>query len=37
MLGTPSAEAEMEGEEAALESAREQNQIAVDVIDSFFS
>lgn len=36
MLGTPSEEAELKGEDEALESAKENNQIAVDVIDSFF-
>lgn len=37
MLGGPSEEAEAQGEEAALESAKESNQAAVDLIDGFFS
>lgn len=37
MLGTPSQEAEAQGEEAALESAREENQKAVEVIEGFFN
>lgn len=37
MLGTPSDEALMEDEEAALESAKEQNKIAVDIINGYFS
>lgn len=36
MLGTPTMEALDEGEEAALESAKESNQIAIDVIDEAF-
>lgn len=36
MLGTASMEAEEQGEEAALESARTENQKAVKVIDGFF-
>ncbi len=36
MLGTPSAEAEAQGEEAALESAKENNRIAIDMINGFF-
>lgn len=37
MLGTASQEAEEQGEEAALESAKAENQKAVDVIDGFFA
>ena len=37
MLGTPSEEAEVQGEEAALESAKENTQIAIDIIDGFFA
>ena len=37
MLGTPSEEAEAQGEEAALESAKENTQIAIDIIDGFFA
>ena len=37
MLGTPDMEAEEQGEEAALASAKEKNQIGMDVIDSFFT
>lgn len=36
MLGSPEMEAEEQGEEAALESAKENNQIAVDTIAGFF-
>lgn len=36
MLGSPEEEAELEGEDAALESAKENNQIAIDIIDGFF-
>lgn len=36
MLGSPDMEAEEQGEEAALESARKNNQIAVDTIAGFF-
>lgn len=36
MLGGASQDAEEQGEEAALESAKENNQIAMDVIDRFF-
>ena len=36
MLGTPSAEAEAQGEEAALQSAQEENKKAVDAINAFF-
>lgn len=36
MLGSPSQEAEEKGEDAALESAKENNQIAIDIIDGFF-
>lgn len=36
MLGTPDEEAELKGEEEALESAKENNQIAIDIIDGFF-
>lgn len=36
MLGSPSAEAEEQGEEAALESAKENNRIATDIINGFF-
>ncbi len=36
MLGTPSTEAEEAGEEEALESAKESNQIALDVIATYF-
>lgn len=36
MLGTPSQEAEEQGEEAALASAREENQKAAAVIEGFF-
>ncbi len=36
MLGTPTMEALDEGQEAALESAKERNQIAVDVINQAF-
>lgn len=36
MLGTPSKETEEQGEEAALKSAQEENQKAVDVIEGFF-
>lgn len=36
MLGSPDMEAEEQGEEAALESAKENNRIAVDVIAGFF-
>lgn len=37
MLGSPSMEAEEKGEEAALESAKENNQIAIDIINGFFA
>lgn len=37
MLGTPDEEAELKGEEEALESAKKNNQIAIDIIDGFFS
>ena len=37
MLGTPSEEAEAQGEEAALESAKENTQIAIDIIDGYFA
>jgi len=37
MLGTPSEEAEAQGEEAALESAKENTQIAIDIINGFFA
>lgn len=37
MLGTPSMEAQEKGEEEALESAKEQNQIAIDIINSYFT
>ena len=37
MLGTPFEEAEVQGEEAALESAKENTQIAIDIIDGFFA
>lgn len=36
MLGSPDMEAEEQGEEAALQSAKENNQIAVDIIAGFF-
>ena len=36
MLGSPEMEAEEQGEEAALESAKENNRIAVDTIAGFF-
>jgi len=36
MLGAPSDEAMEEGDEAALKSAAENNQIAVDIIDGYF-
>lgn len=36
MLGTPSQEAEEQGEEEALKSAKENNQIAVSIINGFF-
>lgn len=36
MLGTPDEEAELKGEEEALKSAKENNKIALDVIDGFF-
>lgn len=36
MLGTPSMEAEEKGAEATLESSKEVNQIAIDVINGFF-
>lgn len=37
MLGSPSMEAEEKGEDAALESAKENNQIAIDIINGFFA
>lgn len=37
MLGNPDPELEEQGEEAILESAKEQNQIAVDIINSSFN
>ena len=37
MLGSADTEAEEQGEEAALESAKENNQIGVDVIEGFFA
>ena len=36
MLGAPSDEAMEEGDEEALKSAAENNQIAVDIIDGYF-
>lgn len=36
MLGSPDAEAEEQGEDAALESAKKKNQIAIDIISGFF-
>ena len=36
MLGTASDEAQAEGEEAALQSAQEENKKAVDAINAFF-
>lgn len=36
MLGTPSEESMEEGDEAALESSKETNQIAIDIINGFF-
>lgn len=36
MLGSPTPKAEEQGEEQALESAKENNQLAVSIIDSFF-
>lgn len=37
MLGSADTEAEEQGEEAALESAKANNQIGVDVIEGFFA
>lgn len=37
MLGTPTMESQEQGEEAALKSAKDQNQIAIDIINSYFT
>lgn len=37
MLGSPTMESQEQGEEEALESAKEQNQKAIDLIDGFFA